>query len=147
MAGARLCLYAVFFSAIFPNWREGSMAIVEIPIGPPYGNVPVNTATICAAIPHPAAPNAATDLLIDAAGGRSVVALLDIGQVGNLLGADFVQLTMADPARGACCVRRTGWVTIVPHPQIEGVAEINFTNRYIAVVGSVDDVRSKLEAP
>ena len=52
------------------------VAIVEVPLGPPYGKVPVNTDLICAAIPDPAQPVKASDLLIDAAGGRSMLPFL-----------------------------------------------------------------------
>jgi hypothetical protein len=122
------------------------MAVIALPLGPPYGKVPVNTDLICAAIPDPAQPAKASDLLIDAAGGRSIAALLDIRQVGQLLGAAFVQFTMAG-GRSPCFVSRTAWVSIVPHPQVAGVAQINFANRYLAVVGSVGEVRAKLEGP
>jgi hypothetical protein len=33
----------------------------------------------------------------------------------------------------------------VPHPQVAGVSQINFANRYIPVVGNIDTVRAKLE--
>jgi hypothetical protein len=86
----------------------------------------------------------ASDLLIDAAGGGSIAALLDIREVGQLLGAAFVQFTMAG-GRSPCFVSRTAWVRIVPHPQVADVTQINFANRYLAVVGSVEEVRAKLE--
>jgi hypothetical protein len=79
-------------------------------------------------------------------GGRSIAALLDIREVGQLLGTTFAQFTMAG-GRSPCFVSRTAWVSIVPHPQVAGVAQINFANRYLAVVGSVDEVRAKLEGP
>lgn len=120
------------------------MPIITVLLGPPYGTVPVSTDLICAAIPDPAQPAKASDLLIDAAGGRSIAALADIREIGKSLGAEFVQFTMAG-GKSPCFIRRTAWVSIVPHPQVAGVAQINFANRYVSVVGSVDEVRAKLE--
>jgi hypothetical protein len=122
------------------------MAIIEIPAGPPYGTIPVNTLAIYAAVPHPAAPATSTDLLIDSSGARSIQALVPIGNLGNMLGADFAEFTMSAVTPQACFVNRTSWVSIVPHPQIAGVAQINFANHYIAVVGSVADVLKKLQS-
>ena len=122
------------------------MAIIEIPAGPPYGTIPVNASAIYAAVPHPAAPKTSTDLLIDASGARSIQALVPIDNLGKMLGADFAELTMSAVTPQACFVNRTSWVSIVPHPQIGGVAQINFANHYIAVVGSVADVLKKLQS-
>jgi hypothetical protein len=122
------------------------MAIIEIPAGPPYGTIPVNTLAIYAAVPHPAAQQTSTDLLIDSSGARSIQALVPIDNVGKMLGADFAEFTMSAVTRQACFVNRTSWVSIVPHPQIAGVVQINFANHYIAIVGSVADVLKQLES-
>jgi hypothetical protein len=122
------------------------MAIIAIPVGPPYGTIPVNTSAIYAAVPHPAAPAASTDLLIDASGARSIQALVPIDNLGKMLGVDFAEFTMSTETRPACFVNRASWVSIVPHPQIGGVVQINFANHYIPVVGSVADVLKTLES-
>ena len=97
------------------------MATIKVPLGPPCGTVPVNTNAICAAIPDPALPDAATELLIDSAGGRSINALVAIGEIGRILGGDFAEFTAADPPNSTCFVNRTAWVSVVPHPQVKGV--------------------------
>jgi hypothetical protein len=122
------------------------MTIIEIPVGPPYGTIPVNTLAIYAAVPHAAAPEKSTDLLIDSSGARSIQALVPIDNLGKMLGADFAEFTMSTATRPACFVNRTSWVSIAPHPQIGGVVQINFANHYIPVVGSLADVLKKLES-
>ena len=67
------------------------MTTINVPIGPPYGTIPINTNAICAAIPDPVSPAAASDLLIDSAGGRSINALVEIAELGGMLGNDFVE--------------------------------------------------------
>jgi len=122
------------------------LATIKVPLGPPYGTVPVNTTAICAAIPDPSLPDAATELLVDSAGGRSINALVAIGEMGTRLGGDFAEFTAADPPKSTCFVNRTAWVSVVPHPQVDGVSQINFANRrYLAVVGDVDEVLARLE--
>jgi hypothetical protein len=122
------------------------MTTINVPIGPPYGTIPVNISVICAAIPDPASPAAASDLLIDSAGGRSINALVEIAEIGRMLGIDFVEFTAADQARSTCFVHQKTWVSIVPHPQIDAVSQINFANRRpLAVVGTVKDVLARLE--
>ena len=121
------------------------MVIIEIPVGPPYGTIPVNTASIYAVVPQPAAPATSSDLLIEASGARSIHALVPIDTLGPMLGRGFAKLTMADVARSPCFVNRTSWVSIVPHPQISGVVQINFANQYIPVRGTVAEVRQELE--
>jgi hypothetical protein len=122
------------------------MATIEVPVGPPYGTIFVNTLTVYAAIPHSAAPDRSSDLLIDSSGARSVQALVPIGEIGRLLGRDFTEFTLADTARLPCFVNRTNWVSIVPHPQVPGVVQINFANHYIPVLGTVAEVRQKLQS-
>lgn len=122
------------------------MTTINVPIGPPYGTIPINTNAICAAIPDPVSPAAASDLLIDSAGGRSINALVEIAELGGMLGNDFVEFSAADQARSTCFVNRKMWVSIVSHPQIAAVAQINFANRRpLAVTGSVGDVLDRLE--
>ena len=122
------------------------MATINVPVGPPYGTVPVNAKAICAAVPNWVLPDTASDLLIDSAGGRSINALVQIGKIGTMLGRAFVEFTAADQARSTCFVNRAAWVSVVPHPQIEGVSQINFANRrYLAVTGKVSDVHARLE--
>jgi hypothetical protein len=121
------------------------MAIIEIPIGAPYGTVPVNTLTVYAVLPHPAAPQSSTDLLIDSAGARSIQALLPIDEVGRMLGNEFAEFTLAHVSPEKCFVNRTTWVSIVPHPQIDGVVQINFANHYTPVRGTVPEVLRKLQ--
>jgi hypothetical protein len=122
------------------------MAIIEIPVGEPYGTIPVNTLTIYSAVPHPPAPDTSSDLLIDSSGARSIQALVPINAIGRMLGTDFAEFTMANVARSTCFVNRTTWVSIVPHPQIAGVVQINFTNHYIPVRGTVSEVRQALQS-
>jgi hypothetical protein len=122
------------------------MTTINVPIGPPYGTIPVNTNLVCAAIPDPVSPGAAADLLIDSAGGRSINALVEITEIGRMLGGDFVEFTAADQAQSICFVNQKTWVSIVPHPQIDAVSQINFANRRpLAVVGAVKDVFARLE--
>lgn len=122
------------------------MVIISVPVGPPYGTVPVNADAICAAVPHPVSPETSTDLLVDSAGGRSINVLAPVSQIGKLLGGDFVEFHVADQAGSTCFVSRTGWVSVVPHPQVMGVSQINFAHRrYLAVSGSVEQVLTKLE--
>jgi hypothetical protein len=122
------------------------MTTISVPVGPPYGTIPVNTKLICAAVPDPVSPDTASNLLIDSAGGRSITALVKIRQVGKMLGNEFAEFTQADQARSVCFVNRTGWVSVVPHPQVEGVSQINFANRrYLPVTGMVDKVIERLE--
>ena len=120
------------------------MAIIDVPIGPPYGTIPVNTLTIYAVVPHPADPTAASDLLIDSSGARSIQALLSITNFGGLLGKDFVEFPMADMAQSICFVNRMTWVSIVPHPQISRVVQINFAHHYIPDRGTVEEVKKQL---
>jgi hypothetical protein len=122
------------------------MAIIEIPVGEPYGTIPVNTLTIYSAVPHPPAPDTSSDLLIDSSGARSIQALAPIKDIGLMLGTDFAEFTMASVARSTCFVNRTTWVSIVPHPQIAGVVQINFANHYIPVRGTVTEVRQALQS-
>lgn len=122
------------------------MPIIDVPVGPPYGTIPVNTSTIYAVVPHPPDPMAASDLLIDSSGARSIQALLPITNFAGLLGKDFVEFPMADIAQSACFVNRTTWVSIVPHPQISSVVQINFAHHYIPVRGTVAEVKKQLTA-
>ena len=48
------------------------MPAVSFPTLPPYNHVVVNTDTVFAAIGEPQDPQRASDLLLDAAGGRSI---------------------------------------------------------------------------
>jgi hypothetical protein len=57
------------------------VGIIEVPVGPPYGNIPVNTLSIYAVVPQPAAAETGSDLLIDSSGARSIQALLPIGRL------------------------------------------------------------------
>lgn len=123
------------------------MTTIHVPIGLPSGPIPVNIDLICAAIPDPVSPDAASNLLIDSAGGRSINALLDIVKLGSMLNSDFVKFTAADQARSTCFVNRKMWISIVPHPQVDDVAQINFANRRpLAVRGTVKNVLALLEA-
>lgn len=122
------------------------MAIIEVPVGEPYGTIPVNALAIYAVVPHPAAPSSGSDLLIDSSGARSIQALLPVQDIGHMLGNDFDEFTMADVARLACFVNRATWVSIVPHPQISGVAQINFAHHYVPVRGTVAEVLQKLQS-
>ena len=120
------------------------MAIIDVPVGPPYGTIPVSTLAIYAVVPHPADPTAASDLLIDSSGARSIQALLPITNFGGLLGKDFVEFPIADIAQSTCFVNRMTWVSIVPHPQISGVVQINFAHHYIPIRGAVEEVKKQL---
>jgi hypothetical protein len=120
------------------------MAVIDVPVGPPYGTIPVNTGAIYAVVPHPADPAAASDLLIDSSGARSIQALLPITNFGGVLGKDFAEFPMADIAQSTCFVNRMTWVSIVPHPQIAGVVQINFAHHYIPVRGTVEGVKKQL---
>ncbi len=120
------------------------MAIIEFPTAPPYGNVPVNTDTIYAAVPDAADPQRLSDLLIDSASVRSIQVLIPVDQAGQRLGAGFIRFEMAALSPSYCYVNRTTWVSIVPHPQISGVTQINFRNHYLAVKGTVAQVRAAL---
>lgn len=44
------------------------MSIINVPVGPPYGAISLNTVSVCAAVPHQAAPDMTTDMLIDTSG-------------------------------------------------------------------------------
>jgi hypothetical protein len=126
--------------------RRRFMTMISVPVGPPYGTIPVNTKLICAAVPDPVSPDTASNLLIDSAGGRSITALVKIREVGKMLGGDFAEFIQADQARSVCFVNRAAWVSVVPHPQVERVSQINFANRrYLPVTGTVDKVIERLE--
>jgi hypothetical protein len=122
------------------------MSIIEIPVGQPYGTIPVNTLTIYSVVPHPPAPDTSSDLLIDSSGARSIQALVPVDEIGRMLGGDFAKFTMASIARSTCFVNRNTWVSIVPHPQISGVVQINFANHYIPVRGTVTEVRHAMQS-
>ena len=123
------------------------MTTISVPVGPPYGTIPVNTKLICAAVPDPVSPDTASHLLIDSAGGRSINALVKIREIGKMLGNEFAEFTEADQARSICFVNRAAWVSVVPHPQVQAVSQINFANRrYLPVTGTVDDVIGRLES-
>ncbi len=123
------------------------MTTIRVPVGPPYGTIPVNTKLVCAAVPDPVSPDTASNLLIDLAGGRSITALVKICEIGKMLGSEFAEFTQADQARSICFVNRAAWVSVVPHPQVQGVSLINFANRrYLPVTGTVDDVIARLES-
>ena len=123
------------------------MTTIRVPVGPPYGTIPVNTKLVCAAVPDPVSPDTASNLLIDSAGGRSITALVKICEIGKMLGSEFAKFTQADQARSICFVNRAAWVSVVPHPQVQGVSQIDFTNRrYLPVTGKVDDVIKRLES-
>jgi hypothetical protein len=122
------------------------MTTISVPVGPPYGTIPVNTKLICAAVPDPVSPDTASHLLIDSAGGRSINALVKIREMGKMLGDEFAEFTAADQARSTCFVNRAAWVSVVPHPQVQTVSQINFANRrYLPVTGTVDKVIARLE--
>jgi hypothetical protein len=122
------------------------MAAIKVPVGPPYGTIPVNADAICAAIPDPALPAAASLLLIDSAGGRSINASVGIRDIGRMLGAGFAEFASVDQTGSICFVSRTAWISVAPHPQVQGVSQINFANRRpLAVAGSVDVVLAILE--
>lgn len=122
------------------------MTTIEVDIGPPYGTIAVNADTICAAIPDPASPAKASNLLIDSAGGRSITALATIANVGNMLGGNFVQFIAADQAKSVCFVNRMLWISVAPHPQVARVSQISFANRRpLSVAGQVANVLALLE--
>ena len=123
------------------------MAIIHVPVGPPYGTISVNTQTVYAVVADPASPKNASDLLIDSAGARSIKALLEVGAVGAMLDREFASFVMAAVSESTCFVNRTAWVSITPHPQVKNVVQINFANHYVPVRGSIDEVRAKLQGP
>jgi hypothetical protein len=53
---------------------------------------------------------------------------------------------MADVARSTCFVNRTTWVSLVPHPQIPEIVQINFAHHYIPVTGTLAEVQQRLLA-
>lgn len=122
------------------------MTTIEVDIGPPYDTIAVNADTICAAIPDPASPGKASNLLIDSAGGRSITALAKIADIGDMLGDNFVQFTAADQAKSICFVNRMLWVSVARHPQVAKVSQISFANRRpLSVAGQVANVLAALE--
>jgi hypothetical protein len=66
--------------------------------------------------------------------------------IGRMLGSGFVEFAMADVARSLCFVNRMTWVSVVPHPQVSGVAQINFANHYVPVRGTVTETLQKLQS-
>lgn len=119
------------------------MAVIVVTVAPPYGPVSVNTDMIYAVVPD--IPGTGTKLLIDTAGGRSVAALEDIDAIEAMLAsASFVRFNQASLKPGPVLVNRVGWVSVVPHPQVKGVTQVNFKNHYIAVKASVDKVAAAL---
>ena len=122
------------------------MPTIEVPVGQPHGDILVNIDLICAAVPDLVSPDRASSLLINSAGGRSITALLKISEIGKLLGNAFVEFTVADAAKSTCFVNRTIWVSIVPHPQVRDVTQINFAHRrYLPVTGTINEVIKQLE--
>jgi hypothetical protein len=72
--------------------------------------------------------------------------LVEITEIRRMLGSDFVECSTADQARSIRFVNQKTWVSIVPHPQIDAVSQINSANRRpLAVVGAVEDVLARLE--
>ncbi len=114
------------------------MPIIQVPVGPPYGNILVNTDNLYAVQSHAVAPADSSDLLIDSAGARSILALVPIRTIAMQLGSNFVQLTAS--SGGSCFVNRLRWVSVVPHPQIAGVTHINYANHAIAVAGDIGTI-------
>ena len=61
------------------------MTTIRVPVGPPYGTIPVNAKLICAAVPDPVSPDTASHLLIDSAGGRLINAMVKIREIGSAM--------------------------------------------------------------
>lgn len=123
------------------------MAVIDVPIGHPYGDISVNTDGIYAAMVDASDAGGATDLLINSAGARSILVLLPIERVARLLADDFVEFSQAGGGgRGACYVNRRLWVSISPHPQVAGVVHIGFPDHLVAVEGTVATVRERLRS-
>jgi hypothetical protein len=120
------------------------MAVIDVPIGQPYGDISANTDGIYAATADASDPGGATDLLINSAGARSILVLLPIARVARLLADDFVEFTQASGGGGVCYVNRRLWVSITPHPQVPGVVHINFPEHLVAVQGTVATIRERL---
>jgi hypothetical protein len=82
------------------------MAIIQVPVGKPYGMIAVNTFSLYVEVPHQAAPDSSCDLLIDTSGSRSILALEPVAMIGGKLGADFVEFSLASTHPGRCFVSR-----------------------------------------
>lgn len=118
------------------------MAIITVTAPAPYGSVPVNTDMIYAIVPDPV--GSGSKLLVDVAGGASVSAAENITALGNLVGAAFVLFKQASLRPASVLLNRIGWVSIVPHPQVKDVTQVNYKNHYIPVKATVSTVAQAL---
>ena len=114
------------------------MAVITVTAPPPYGAIPVNTDMIYAVVPDDISDG--SKLLIDTAGGRSVSAIDDVDAIAGLVGTAFARFKWAGLQSGYVLLNRIGWVSIVSHPQVKGVTQVNYKNHYIPVKASVDAV-------
>jgi hypothetical protein len=124
--------------------NQSDLRIIEVPIGAPFGTIPVNTDRLSAVRPHAPAPEHATDLLIQGAGPRSILGQVPFDSVTGQLGGEFVQFTMANEARNACRLNRRLWVSINPHPQVPNVSQVNYGDNSVNVEGGVASVLEKM---
>jgi hypothetical protein len=120
------------------------MPIVTFPTIAPYNRVAVRSEQVFAATVDPQASDMNSELLVDAAGGRSILVLEKIDSVGAKLGAGFVALTTAAVSPAICYVNKSGWVSILPHPQKPGVCQIFRQARHVAVQGDLATITDAL---
>ena len=114
------------------------MPTITVTAPPPYGKIPVNTDMIYAIVDDPVGKG--SRLLIDTAGGRAIQAEETIDQFEDGLKKFFARFDRASIDPGPVLINRLGWVSIVPHPQVSGVTQINFKNHYVPVKATVDQV-------
>nr|WP_298690184.1 hypothetical protein [uncultured Dongia sp.] len=120
------------------------MSVVTFPTVKPYTQVAVNSTQVFAAIVDPQAPDVNSELLVDAAGGRSILVVKPILNVGADLGGAFVRMQTAAVSPSTCYVNKAAWVSILPHPQQPGVCQVFGQNRYVAVQGDIQSVSALL---
>ncbi|PZU88371.1 MAG: hypothetical protein DI527_17475 [Chelatococcus sp.] len=113
------------------------MPIIQVTV-PPYGEISVNTDMIYCVIPGTGKKG--SRLLIDAAGGASIEATESLSQIEHLVGDHFAKFDRASIDPGKTLANRMGWVSIVPHPQVKDVCQINYKNHYVPVKGALPEV-------
>lgn len=119
------------------------MPIIAVAAPAPYGKIRVNTDFVYAVVENDVGTG--SKLLIDTAGGRSIEVLEDLDAIDTAAGRGvFAIFKKAALTSGSVLINRSGWVSIVPHPQVPKVTQINFKNHYIAVKASLDVVAKAL---
>lgn len=118
------------------------MPLVKFPTIPPYNEVIVNSEEIIAAFPKTSTQEVDTELLAD--GPRQIVVLVQLDQVAQKLGAEFVRFDAASTSHSTVYVNKRMILHLLPHPQVPGVVQIHGNNRVIPVKGTLQDVAQKL---